>query len=153
MSDSSWYRGRSSSVLDAIATTRSIHRFEATEVSKDQLNKILFAATRGPSGSNLQPFRFLVLERGSRATRARELLGAEVRRRWAEKDSREGFRSDGVSDRRSRTANAMEQFVQSFEEIPIVILACLQRNRAPQPLEGASIYPACQNLLLAAADV
>jgi nitroreductase len=30
------------------------------------------------------------------------------------------------------------------------VLACLIRYRAPNALEGASVYPACQNLLLAA---
>lgn len=34
--------------------------------------------------------------------------------------------------------------------IPVVILACLIRQRPPNPEEGASIYPACQNFLLAA---
>jgi nitroreductase len=32
----------------------------------------------------------------------------------------------------------------------VVVLACLQRYRAPFASEGASVYPACQNLLLAA---
>jgi nitroreductase len=31
-----------------------------------------------------------------------------------------------------------------------VILVCLERYRRPSPYEGASVYPACQNLLLAA---
>jgi len=30
------------------------------------------------------------------------------------------------------------------------VLACYRRHRAPDPTEGASLYPACQNLLLAA---
>jgi nitroreductase len=30
------------------------------------------------------------------------------------------------------------------------VLVCLQRYRTPSPYEGASVYPACQNLLLAA---
>jgi nitroreductase len=44
----------------------------------------------------------------------------------------------------------MQHFVDHFEEIPVVVLPCLQRYRAPTPTEGASVYPACQNLLLAA---
>jgi nitroreductase len=31
-----------------------------------------------------------------------------------------------------------------------VVLACLVRYRQPVPTEGGSVYPACQNLLLAA---
>jgi nitroreductase len=44
----------------------------------------------------------------------------------------------------------MQQYVDRFEEIPVVVLACLTRYRDPNPYEGASVYPACQNLLLAA---
>jgi nitroreductase len=44
----------------------------------------------------------------------------------------------------------MARFVDRFEETPVVVLACLVRHRAPEVTEGASIYPACQNLLLAA---
>ena len=32
----------------------------------------------------------------------------------------------------------------------MIVLVCLDRYRAPSPYEGASVYPACQNLLLAA---
>ena len=32
----------------------------------------------------------------------------------------------------------------------MVVLVCLVRYRSPNPYEGASVYPACQNLLLAA---
>jgi nitroreductase len=44
----------------------------------------------------------------------------------------------------------MQHFVDNFEAIPVVILVCLERYRDPSPFEGASVYPACQNLLLAA---
>ena len=44
----------------------------------------------------------------------------------------------------------MQHYVDHFEEIPAVVLACLARYRNPHPTEGASVYPACQNLLLAA---
>ena len=44
----------------------------------------------------------------------------------------------------------MQHIVDHFEEIPVVVLACLERYRDPSPYEGGSVYPACQNLLLAA---
>ena len=44
----------------------------------------------------------------------------------------------------------MQRYVDHFEEVPVVVLACLDRYRDPSPYEGASVYPACQNLLLAA---
>jgi nitroreductase len=44
----------------------------------------------------------------------------------------------------------MEQYVDNFEKTPVVVLVCLNRYRDPSPYEGASVYPACQNLLVAA---
>jgi nitroreductase len=47
-------------------------------------------------------------------------------------------------------AATMQRFVDRFDETPVVVLACFQRYREPHITEGASVYPACQNLLLAA---
>jgi nitroreductase len=44
----------------------------------------------------------------------------------------------------------MQRYVDEFERVPVLVLPCLVRYRAPAVTEGASIYPACQNLLLAA---
>ena len=44
----------------------------------------------------------------------------------------------------------MQEYVDNFERVPAVVLVCLDRYREPNPYEGASVYPACQNLLLAA---
>jgi nitroreductase len=48
-------------------------------------------------------------------------------------------------------AATMEHFVDHFEEIPVVVLVGAVRHRpGPEEHLGASVYPACQNLLLAA---
>jgi nitroreductase len=44
----------------------------------------------------------------------------------------------------------MQHYVDHLDEVPVLVLACLDRYRQPTPTEGASVYPACQNLLLAA---
>jgi nitroreductase len=44
----------------------------------------------------------------------------------------------------------MQRYVDRFEQTPVVVLVCLERYRGASPYEGASVYPACQNLLLAA---
>jgi nitroreductase len=44
----------------------------------------------------------------------------------------------------------MQTYVDDFERSPVLILPCLVRYREPTPTEGAAVYPACQNLLLAA---
>ncbi len=47
-------------------------------------------------------------------------------------------------------ARAMEHYTDHFESAPVLVLPCLVRYREPTSFEGASIFPACQNLLLAA---
>lgn len=143
----------SMNVLDAIATTRAIRRIKPDPVSDEDLAAILFAATRAPSGSNRQPFRFLVLRDGPKAKQAKALLGESFRAGWVTKSAQDryGEGSGGEdSSRKARMARAMQYFVDHFEEIPVVILACLARYRDPNPFEGGSIYPAVQNLLLSA---
>ncbi|HUP84922.1 MAG TPA: nitroreductase family protein [Acidimicrobiales bacterium] len=138
-------------LLEGLATTRAIRRLRPDPIPEEDLAKIFFAATRAPSGSNRQPFRFVVLRDGQRSTPAKELLGEAFRRGWSAKSRDDGYDSAASDDSpRARTAQAMQHFVDHFEEIPVVALPCLQRYRAPTPTEGASVYPACQNLLLAA---
>ena len=44
----------------------------------------------------------------------------------------------------------MQRYVDEFDRVPVLVLPALVRYREPTPFEGASVYPACQNLLLAA---
>lgn len=140
-------------LLEGLRTTRAIRRFSDEPVPEAALAEMLFYASRAPSGSNRQPFRFLVLRDGEPARAARRLLADAARQVWGVK--RETDRYDTGSGRRAgspkaRLAASMTQFVAGFESVPVVVLACLDRYRPPTPFEGASVYPACQNLLLAA---
>jgi len=131
------------SLLEGLATTRAIRRYTADPVPDEDLASILWHAGRAPSGSNRQPFRFLVLRDGPNAVSAKALLGAAFRRGWNAKRVGDGYRP-------SKFADSMQHYVDHFESVPVVVLVCLERYRAPSPYEGASVYPACQNLLLAA---
>jgi nitroreductase len=44
----------------------------------------------------------------------------------------------------------MTHYTERLAEAPVIVLACLVRYREANPFEGSSVYPACQNLLLAA---
>lgn len=141
------------SLLEGIATTRAIRRFRPDPIPEEDLSTILWHATRAPSGSNRQPFRFLVLRDGPAASEARPLMGEAFRAMWAAKRRADGYDagSGAAEDSpKARMARTMQRFVDRFEQTPVIVLACLRRYREPNPYEGASIYPACQNLLLAA---
>lgn len=141
-------------VLEAMATTRAIRRFRVDEPVADRdLARILFAASRAPTGSNRQTFRFLVLRDGPRAAEAKALLGQAARDAWHAKRVADGYESGSAIDGdspKARMARAMDDFVANFERIPVVIVACMIRYRRPHPGEGSNIFPACQNLLVAA---
>lgn len=141
------------SLLEGIATTRAIRRFRPDPVPDEDLSTILWHAARGPSGSNRQPFRFLVLRDGPAASAARPLMGEAFRAMWAAKRRADGYDAGSGAQEdspKARMARTMQRFVDRFEETPVIVLACLRRYREPNPYEGASVYPACQNLLLAA---
>jgi nitroreductase len=140
------------SLYEGLLTTRSIRRFTTEPVSDEDLAAILFAASRAPNGSNRQAFRFVVLRDGPVAVEAKALLGDAFRRTWAAMSSGDYARlaQGDESTAAGRAGRAMQQFVDRFEQIPVVVLPCLVRYRKPDPSEGASVYPACQNLLLAA---
>lgn len=140
-------------LLEGLCTTRAIRRFRPDPVPDDHLAALCFAATRAPTGSNRQPFRLLVLRDGEPAAAAKSLLGRSFRALWAEKRAADGYDAgtgaDGSSPK-ARQARTMERFVDRFEETPVVVLACVRPWRGTDLTVGASVYPACQNLLLAA---
>ena len=145
--------GAEISLLEGLATTRAIRRYTTEPIAETDLATIMWHATRAPSGSNRQPFRFLVLRDGVRATRAKALLGHAFRTAWEAKRVSDGYEAGSAAapdSPKSRMAATMQHYVDTFETVPVVVLACLRRHRPPGPEEGASIYPACQNLLLAA---
>ena len=140
-------------LLEGLATTRTIRRYSAEPIPESDLSSILWHATRAPSGSNRQPVRYLVLREGSKATEAKRLLGESFRAGWAAKRAADGYDVGSGSEPdspKARMASTMQHYVDHFEEIPVVVLVCLVRYRTANPAEGASVYPACQNLLLAA---
>lgn len=140
-------------LLEGLTTTRAIRRYRDEPVPDEALRAILFAATRAPSGSNRQPFRFLVLTDGPKAEAAKSIIATGARRIWGGKRTADQYEqgSGAIADSpKARMARTMQGFVDTFERVPVLILPCLVRYREPTPSEGASVYPACQNLLLAA---
>lgn len=140
------------SLLDGIATTRAIRRYTDDPIGDEDLATILFSATRAPTGSNRQHFRFLVLRDGPVAAEAKALLGQAFRDGWAAKRGNDGYDAGSgtkADSPKARMAAAMQHFVDHFEQTPVVVLPCIRRRHGTLQ-DGASIYPAAQNLLLAA---
>lgn len=135
-------------LYEGLVTTRAIRRYRSDDIPEDDLAKLLFAATRGPSGHNQQPFRFLVVRRGPETRPVREVLTRGFQAAWAPN------RTDpppGDDSRPARMARTMSHFVDHIGDAPVIVFACIDHNIGGDGLPaGASVFPGCQNLLLAA---
>ena len=140
-------------LLEGLNSTRAIRRYRDESIPEKDLRDMLFAATRAPSGSNRQPFRFVVLTDSDKAKQAKVLIKQGAESVWRAKKTNDQYDQRSGADSASpkaRMARTMNSYVENFDKVPVLILPCLVRYREPTPMEGASVYPAVQNLLLAA---
>ena len=130
------------SLFDAIYSQRAIRHFSAHPVSDEVVETILNAAIRAPSGGNRQPWRFLVI----RDAALKRQLGQWYLAAW----------QTAVAGMETITQPYRHgaELAQQMATVPVLILVCIDHGDAgagPGPItRGASIYPAIQNLLLAA---
>ena len=113
------------------------------------IRKILEAGVCAPSGGNMQRWRFLVI----RDPKFKETLGALYKRAWDERAApryQSGEPAPGMSrERFLRLLGAAEYLAAHIHEAPVWIIPCLEGATATHT-SGSSIYPAVQNMLLAA---
>ena len=154
-----WTTGRAPTddLWEAIYTQRAIRYWTSEAVPRDLLETVVAAATKAPSGSNTQPWVFVVVD--DRAIL--RTLAAALREAASQNEGLRGVLSnaDDVEDRSLRLIlKGAREFFQSLERAPALIIPCLHGLSSPttEPdslLAGSSIYMAVQNLLLAARAV
>jgi nitroreductase len=136
-------------LFEIMATTRSMRRLKPDPVPAGLIRKILEAGVSAPSGGNMQRWRFLVI----RDPKVKERIGAYYKRAWDEVVSpryRVGEPAPGTSrERFARMLNAAQYLADHIHEAPVWIVPCLE-GATPTRTSGSSIYPAVQNMLLAA---
>ena len=125
-------------VGEAMFTQRAIRRFRSDPVPMDEVELIVEAAVKAPSGANRQPARFLVV---ADRERIRE-LGVLYREAWWAKRHDEGF--SGPDDLPEHDA-ASAALAETMGDAPCVVLVLAVHRGA-----ALSVVPAVQNLLLAA---
>jgi len=136
-------------LFEIIRTTRSMRRLKSDPVPSELIRKILEAGVCAPSGGNMQRWRFLVI----RDPKVKETVGALYKRAWDEQVApryRAGEPAPGMSrERFLRLLDAAEYLAAHIHEAPVWIVPCLEGG-TPMRTSGSSIYPAVQNMLLAA---
>jgi nitroreductase len=136
-------------LFEIIRSTRSMRRLKPDPVPAALLRQILDAGSCAPSGGNMQRWRFLVV----RDAAVKQTVAAFYKRAWDETVGpryRAGAPAPGSSQEQfRRTLDAAEHLAAHLHEAPVWIIPCLQ-GEAPTRTSGSSIYPAVQNMLLAA---
>jgi nitroreductase len=138
-----------SDLFEIMATTRSMRRLKPDPVPAGLIRKILEAGVSAPSGGNMQRWRFIVV----RDPKVKQTVGAYYKRAWDEVVSpryRVGEPAPGTSrESFARMLNAAQYLADHIHEAPVWIVPCLE-GATPTRTAGSSIYPAVQNMLLAA---
>ncbi len=131
------------SLFEAMNTQRAIRHFTTEPVSDEDITTILQSAIHAPNGGNQQPWHFLVI----RDREAKRRLGQRYQ------EARKTAESDEMRMLQQYRSGA--DLGNDMPDTPVVILVCIEHQTRAQELgstttQGSSIYPAVQNLMLAA---
>jgi nitroreductase len=132
----------SSSFFDIIRSQRACREFAAKPVSDDELASVLEAATYAPSAENRQPWEFIVIRDPAR----RDAIGALTREAW---ETRGRTFSEPRLDPKL-LADVERGATGGVAAAPVLIVVCADVQRGLEQTVPSSIFPAVQNLLLAA---
>lgn len=128
--------------FEVVHTQRAARSFLADVVDDGTVSRILTAATHAPSAENSQPFVFIVVRHAA----IRQAIGDLTARLW--KGGAQALEADRLSP--AFLADVDHGATGGIAAAPVLIVVCGDtRLTYPQSM-GASVFPAVQNLLLAA---
>ena len=140
-------------------TQRAVRRLRTDPVPTDVLSRILQAGAWAPSGGNVQPWRMVVVKDPA----IRKGIGELYRPQWAKygAGSRKQLeRLEGEAKaKQARMLEAADYLGEHLGDAPVILVFCFNPNlmaitdanlgRA-SVVGGGSVYPAVQNIMLAA---
>ena len=138
-------------LFEVMSTQRAMRRLKPDPVPDSAIRQILSMALYAPSGGNRQSWSFMVVR--DPAKRAR--LGELYREAWSEIVKLPYYAAAAKEPPDSAAGKLLASATHLSEhlgEAPVLILACIALDQGVSPTltTGASIYPAVQNLMLAA---
>jgi nitroreductase len=138
---------------EAMQTQRAIRRLKTDPVDDEVVLRLIDLALRAPTSSNAQSWEFIVV-RDPKVKKALARLNRQVWRLYA----RIGAWATRHDAKRRRLLGAVQWQADHLEETPVIVVACLRGMYIPflhisAASHFGSIFPAVQNLLLAARAV
>jgi nitroreductase len=137
--------------FDVVTTQRAIRRLKPDPIPDAVLRQIIDSAICAPSGGNRQRGSFVVVL--DAAKRAR--LGELYRQAWGELMKvpyYAGAAKEPPDSPAGKMLASARHLSEHLGEVPVLVLACIALDPGINPTltTGASIYPAVQNIMLAA---
>lgn len=128
--------------FDVVSRQRACRAFSDAPVSDQSIERLLTAATFAPSAENKQPWEFIVV----RDAQTRAEIGRLTRAAW-EAHGR-AFSETRLTPQ--LLADVDNGAMGGIASAPVHIVVCADTERGLEATVASSIFPAVQNLLLAA---
>lgn len=140
-------------LIEAMKTMGACRKYRSDPVPRELVVKVLDAARWAATGSNSQPLGFIVVENAEKRQALHDLyqpLWNVAMERYHAGEIRRGFTLEFLE--------RIDRFARDIRSIPVLIVVCARVDDLPNypgldhvPVTlGSSIYPAVQNLMLAA---
>ena len=130
--------------FDAIYTQRAIRHLKPDPVPRETIERLIRAGTKAPSGGNSQGWKFIVItDPETKSAIAEYYLQA-----W---EMAYGNQNPSPPNSQSHVRSSADYLARNMADMPVLLMACIHHDGSPSTItRGSSIYPAVQNILLAA---
>ena len=130
--------------FDAIYTQRAIRHLKPDPVPRETIERLIRAGTKAPSGGNSQGWKFIVItDPETKFAIAEYYLQA-----W---EMAYGNQNPSPPNIQSHVRSSADYLARNMADMPVLLMACIHHDGSPSTItRGSSIYPAVQNILLAA---
>lgn len=114
-------------LFDVLWTCRAMRRLRPDPVPEDVLLQLVDAALHGPSGSNAQNWRFVIVRERAQKEKIQKLW----KKTWnfyLETFATAGLRPGETQEQREKTRKAATELVDGLADVPALIFVCVARD-------------------------
>ena len=146
-------------IYDAMSTLRAVRRIRPDPIPSDVLRRVLTAATWAPTGGNHQPWRMIAVQDAELKQGMEDLYRPHWNSYIPGYEAHLSSMSDAMALSSRKALESGTYLANHMHEAPVICVFCfdfahITVTDAGLPRQsvvgGGSIYPAVQNLLLAA---
>ena len=140
-------------LFEVLHNMRAMRRLKPDPVPDELIKKIIRAGLGAPSGGDVQHWRFIVVK-DKEIKKEIQVLYKKALEQLLPRYQTNPPPPGKTEEQKLRMLNAVVYLTEHFHEAPVLIVGCLIGDFAASiglaKMSGASIYPAVQNMLLAA---